>query len=156
YSTPRVAAIYPSAPHVVLIATGHNNRGAASSPTAYLAGIDSFVTALHKVYPDTLPLIASQNPRFDPAWYVEEHYARQIELRSYAMRNGYGYVPVMEEFLSRPDYGASLIDLDGVHPTTGDAAGTGARFWADAFQAHLDARALVPRNSLPDVLHRLG
>jgi hypothetical protein len=128
---------------VVLIATGHNNR--TDVPATFLAGIDSFVIAPQRVYPGALPLIASQNPKFAPAAYVEPHLARQTELRSYAIRKGYGYVPILEAFLARPDKGVSSVDRGGVHPTTGGAAGTGARVWADTFQAHLDALSVAPR-----------
>lgn len=68
--------------------------------------------------------LSSQNPEsfgtFD-APKVAAHLSRLAALRVFAKANGYGYgyVPILETFLSQPGGGASLVSADGITDTLG-------------------------------------
>lgn len=140
YARDRVAAMFPTIPDVVLINSGHNYS--ANSPSVYLAAVVEYVTALRAVYPAALVIASSQNPQKSPSTTVKAHTSRLTELRVKALREGWGYLPALEAFLSQPDRGDSLVQADGIHPTVGTGA-TGAQLWADTWQAYLDAKSFT-------------
>ena len=60
----------------------------------------------------------SQNPQFAPAASVISHRDRQLAIREAHRRLGMDYVGGYEAIASQPDGGASLVQSDGIHPTT--------------------------------------
>ena len=135
YAQSRVALMFPEAPDVVIINSGHNYG--AGSPAVYLTAVDDYISALHAVYPAARIIVSSQNPEFSPAANRVAHARRLTELRVYALANGYGYVPAHEAFLNEPDGGASLVNGDGIHPTP-----AGSALWAATFDNYLTSKSL--------------
>lgn len=126
YQQDRLALMYPQPLDLLVICSSHN-YASNITPALYEDALDSFIAAFREVQPTAAIVISSQNPRFAPATGVAAHQARLASLRSYCARNGYGYIPVGEAFLGRPDW-QGLIETDGVHPTVG--TGSGSEFWA--------------------------
>ena len=135
YAQSRVALMFPEAPDVVIINSGHNYG--AGSPAVYLTAVDDYISALHAVYPDARIIVSGQNPEFSPAANRVAHARRLTELRVYALTNGYGYVPALEAFMNEPDGGASLVMGDGIHPTP-----AGSALWAATFDNYLTSKSL--------------
>jgi len=115
YQTGKLAMMFPLTPDVVLIGSSHNE--AAQTSDAHTAEIQAFITAVKGYAPNAAVVLVGQNPRISPATNVTAHAARVKALREFARKNGYGYLPIYENFISRPDGGASYIDTDGIHPT---------------------------------------
>jgi hypothetical protein len=129
YQQSRLAAMFPVELDVLFISSCHNYG--TKTPAQYHADLDAFIAAFKEVQPNAGIVIMSQNPQKAPATGKVAHLNRLASLRSYAARRGYGYVPVIERFLSRADGGVSLIKSDGVHPTdTGTP--NGSQLWRDA------------------------
>lgn len=139
YQQERVAAMYPLPLDMLIISSSHN-YGSSVTPTQYLAAIDAFIAAFRAVQPTAPIVISSQNPRFAPATGVAAHQARIAALRSYAAQKGYGYIPIGEAFLARPDW-QSLIEADGVHPTVGP--NSGSALWASVDAGYFEKFGLA-------------
>lgn len=145
YQQQRLAAMFNQPKIDVLIVSGGHNY-ATKSPAEFIAEVESFVTAYRALHPESLILVSSQNPQKAPAGYVAAHAARQAALREWAKQSGYEYVPAFESFLAQPDKGESLIQADGIHPTTPPAystAASGATVWAQALNEMVSARRVA-------------
>ena len=133
----RLQKMNPVRPDVVFLNSSHNYLDA--TPAAYVADINQMVTALRTLYPGVSVAVSSQNPRFSPAVSIRPHLERLVALRILALQSGWGYLPVLETFLTRSDGGKSLVLDDGVHPNV-----DGRTVWRSVASKYLDAHSLNP------------
>ena len=102
---------------VLFVSLGHNNGG--QDPTSFVNEITDWVNMWRRKHPETKGVVwVSQNPQFKPAINPVPHIKRQAAIRLSRDLIGLEYVPASEDFISRPDGGASLVNADGIHPTT--------------------------------------
>lgn len=141
-----MAAMFPVKPDLLMISHGHNYT--VDAP-AYLADLDLFVEQFHATYPGVPVACLSQNPQFTTGAktqpQVDQHAARMLALRDHCKDRGWGYVPTWEAFSQRSGSGASLINVDGVHPTpavTSEAVLTGGRLQADVARTWIESQSL--------------
>lgn len=125
YQTSRLATMCPVTPDVIFISSSHNYAVAGS---AYVVAVQAFVDACHVLWPSAGVVVMSQNPRKLPASAGgnQVHLERLATLKSYARAKRWGYIPVMEAFLARPDSGYALVNSDGIHPSA-----AGSLLWRD-------------------------
>lgn len=141
--------LFPASKHIdaLFIGDGHNNG--TGSPADQVADLDAYLTAFKTRHPECRAItIVSENPQFPPATTIDAHAARQRAIRTYAMENGYEYLPVFEAFASRDDGGASLVNaVDGIHPTVSTTTDVttpcGSLFIALLFMKEMQARRKV-------------
>lgn len=143
YQASRIALMYPTAPDLVIVASGHNYDD--DDAATYLASVDAFVAALRAVYPAVPVVLSSQNPSFADGGLrtnaeVAAHRARSVALRLHAITKGYGYLPVYETFASKPGGGRAWVHADGIHMNY-DPSGPfdGGDLWASVAGAYFDA-----------------
>lgn len=145
YQRTRVATMYPASQPIqtLFVLTGHNLGN--GSPATMIAELAAFLDAFRAIHPDVDVVVVSQNPQKVPSTSVAAHATRQAALRAWTTRQGLEYVPVFEAFTAQPGRGLSLVQADGIHPTTPGIADlsvwSGARLWADLVLAAIDARA---------------
>jgi len=150
YQSTRIAAMVPVAPNLVVLSSSHNYNGGTAAD--YLTAVRQFVTDLRAVYASVPVLVCSQNPEFSDGGraqsYVDAHKARLAALRPEAVKQGWGYVPVMEAFLSQPNGGRAWVMADGIHPQY-DPTGPndGSQLWVKQVNAYFDSMSL--RTDLP-------
>ena len=102
---------------VLFVSLGHNNG--TQDPTSFVNEITDWVSMWRRKHPETKGVVwVSQNPQFKPAINPVPHIKRQAAIRLSRDLIGLEYVPASEDFISRPDGGASLVNADGIHPTT--------------------------------------
>jgi lysophospholipase L1-like esterase len=137
YQASRLNAMLPVAPDLVFLSSGHNYG--AGGETGYLTAFTDLVASIRAKWPNAGIVICSQNPEFTPWAYVGQHLRRLTALRVKAMTEGWGYVPVLEAFLSQPDGGASMVNpADGIHPLP-----SGSQLWAAIAHQYLASKTLL-------------
>ncbi len=141
YAAARIPIMFPERPDVVWFQSGHNYG--SDTPAAYIAAVKAFLTAFDAVHSPVPRIAASQNPQRPPRTNAQaaDHAARQVALRVEAAKEGWDYIPVLEAYLSDPDWG-NLLQADGLHPTVGPGV-TGAQKWADTATAELESRRRI-------------
>ena len=127
----------------VIISMGHNNRDQTGAD--FVTELETWLGLWKQLHPETKSFIwVSQNPQFAPAASVISHRDRQLAIREAHRRLGMDYVGGYEAIASQPDGGASLVQSDGIHPTTppiGVIEGDyGAVKVAEAIMESVDAR----------------
>lgn len=145
YQTTWLAQQCPVTPEIVLINSCHNYGSQTSAQ--YLTALDDFLELVRTTWPTAGVVIMSQNPQKAPAPNQDAHLLRLQAIRSWATKNGVGYIPVIEAFRSLPNYGTTYIRSDGVHPT--DATDTadpnnGAYVWTQAVYSYFSSMSLAP------------
>lgn len=136
YHQSRLAAMFPEALDLLFISSSHNYS--TDTAVAYLAKLDTFIAAFRAVQPDAVIVISSQNLRRSPADNIAAHTSRLAALKSYAVKRGYGYLPVAEAWAASAADPATLVLADGIHPSVG--AGSGSELWAATANTYMDAR----------------
>ncbi|OZF51282.1 SGNH/GDSL hydrolase family protein [Rhodococcus sp. 14-1411-2a] len=136
YQQSRLATMLPESLDLVYINSCHNYS--SDTIATYIPKVEEFVTALRTVQPTASIVISSQNLRRSPADNIAAHVSRMSALKSYAVKRGYGYLPVAEAWASSAADPASLMLADGIHPSTG--ANSGSVLWAGVANAYMDAR----------------
>lgn len=131
YHESRLSAMFPVQLDLMFISTGLFYG--ADEPAAFLSKIDTFITAFRTVQPKSGIIMVSQNPMITPigATAIGQHFRRMSSLRSYAASNGFGYLPLLEEFNKNSP--SSLIGADGLQPNS-----AGHTLWSKAAANHLE------------------
>lgn len=117
YQQARISTMFPSGTYfdALLVTGGHNNG--TQTPAQFTAAIDVFLSEYEAAHPESLIVVASQNPQYAPSTTIEAHARRQGALRDYAMSKGYEYIPVFERWVNQPNGGTQYIQPDGIQPT---------------------------------------
>ena len=102
---------------VLILSMGHNNG--AQTGEDFAAEIEAWISQWVTLHPETKGIIwVSQNPQFPPATSPTAHRDRQMAIRLASKELGLEYVSGYEAFSVLPDGGLSLVNSDGIHPTT--------------------------------------
>jgi len=140
YHLPRLAAMLPTAPDLVIANVGHNYK--AGGETLFLSEVRDLEAAVRARYPLAGFAATSQNTEFvganNPAANVGQHLRRLTALRIECMTRGWGYIPALEAFLSQPDRGRLLVNEDGIHPLS-----PGSALWGEAAYQYVTAKTLL-------------
>ena len=121
YHRTNLRTMYPTRPDLIFINQGHNYSSANGwDSNRMIQSIQSFVDELNALYPSDKPIpvvVTSQNPQFGTG-KENEHLLKMKDLKAYADKKGWGYIPTFEAFAMRNDGGANQM-LDNIHPGVG-------------------------------------
>lgn len=148
YQHTRLADMYPADDPIDVMIIGHGHNYGTGDSAAYIAEVDDFLTDFLELHPEAMIVISSQNPQHEPrsSAQVAAQADRMHAARLYARQHGYTYVPVYETFARLPDGGRSLLEVDGLHPTTaqsGTPDDIGSVVWAKTWHEIIRSRTLV-------------
>ena len=118
YALDKLPALYPPSVAVDLLVLSSSHNYNAGTVADFLTDLDAFVTAYRTLHPESGIVLTSQNPEYAPipVANILAHKARNAEIRKYAARYGYGYLPIAEKWGEQASV-ANWIQSDGVHPT---------------------------------------
>lgn len=141
YSTPKLAAQLPVAPHAVIISYGHNSSSATARPDNY-----ALVRAIRESFPFTAIIMTAQNPRAQTDSDYNNGILRQQSNIDLAQSEGLGIINVMQAFLDNSNYATDWLDPDGLHPNA-----AGMQIWRNEVIKHFrDDSVTVPRGAYSD------
>lgn len=102
---------------VLILSMGHNNS--SQTGEAFVTETEAWISQWMTLHPETKGIIwVSQNPQFPPATSPSAHRDRQMAIRLASKELGLEYISGYEAFSVLPDGGLSLVNADGIHPTT--------------------------------------
>lgn len=116
YNSAKRAAVFGGKQiDILILSMGHNSG--TQAPDAFADQVEAWVADWMGDHPETKTIMwVPQNPQFPPATNPAAHRARQMAARILAQK-GWDYIPAFETQAIRPDGGASLFKVDGIHPT---------------------------------------
>jgi hypothetical protein len=121
FQTTHVATLYPDATQIDVLLVGNGHNATSLTDAAFIQMFEDFLSAYVALHPESRIVVTSENPQklgtLTTATTVANHARQQMLLRSWALAEGYEYVPVFEAFTNQTDGGVSLINADGIHPT---------------------------------------
>lgn len=100
----------------------------------YLASLDSFIASLINALKYPVICLIGQAPTISPATYIQIHARRVSEIMAYANLKNYDAISFYEAFMDSGYPLSSLVDADGLHPSST----LGQPLMRDAVQKYFD------------------
>jgi hypothetical protein len=115
YSSTKIPAQIPVAPHLIIVNYGHN-KGTMSGGS-YRAAFYDYMRRLSDYFPSTGLVCTAQNPERGDMPNATAHLSRAQAIIDLCASEGYGLINATQAFLDTPNWDTTLILGDGIHPT---------------------------------------
>lgn len=117
YSSTKIPAQIPVAPHLIIVNYGHN-KGTMSGGS-YRGAYYDYMRRLADWFPSAGLVCTAQNPERGDMPNATAHLSRAQAIIDLCASEGYGLINVTQAFLDTPNWDTTLILPDGIHPTDG-------------------------------------